>query len=75
MGMDRESEFQKLFQVWKSRRSDEDFDAELLRVFLSAPNPFDSLIALAAHKDKPKQTEFLRNALSGWVMDGGLGRI
>ena len=67
--MDQEFEFRKLFEAWKSSGAKEDFARALGRVFISAPNPFDTLVALASHKEKPKQVEFLKQAISGlsWI--------
>ena len=63
--MNQESEYQILYDVWKFRGSDEDFNHAVAKVFESSSNPYNALITLLAHRDKPKQADFLRKVLSG----------
>ena len=63
--MDEESSYYELFQCWKFVETKLIFDGKLLALLNSSSNPYHTLITVCAHRNKPKQANFVRDVVTG----------
>ena len=63
--MDEESSYYELFQCWKFAQTKPLFDGKLVALLDSSSNPYHTLITVCAHRNKPKQANFVRDVLTG----------
>ena len=63
--MDEESSFHELFQCWKFAETKPFFDGKLTALLNSSLNPYHTLITVSAHRNKPKQANFVRDVITG----------